>query len=63
MSRTLPRNAMYTKNGKDRAIKQTRGIVQINPASVQQIGHTFRDKGEKEKKGIGVRANRRKYLP
>ena len=43
-------------------MEQGKGIVQKYTASVQQIGRTLRDKGEKEWKEVGARANNNTYL-
>ena len=39
-----------------------KGIVQMYTASVQQTGRTLKDKGEKEWKEVGARANNNTYL-
>ena len=43
--------------GSDREVKIRKGIVQKYTASVQQIGRTLRDKGEKEWREVGARAS------
>ena len=43
-------------------MEQRKGIVQMYIASVQQIGRTLRDKGEKEWKEVLARANNNTYL-
>ena len=48
-------NAMYL--GKGQGSKIRKGIVQKYTASVQQIGRTLRDKGEKEWREVGARAS------
>ena len=41
---------------------QRKGIVQMYTASVQQIDRILRDKGEKEWKEVGARANNNTHL-